>query len=121
MPRVSRSVADAASNARRELASRARPPGAFDASRYFRTTERLAFLNVGTAVVRALARSVAREHREVWALADAVAFADILMRDPHLEVKGLAIEVLACYKREFVPGLLATVLAPWSLGRLRHR
>jgi 3-methyladenine DNA glycosylase AlkD len=107
MAGISRSIAAAAAETRRELASHARPAGTFDASRYCRTTEHLAFLNVGTAAVRAVARAVVREHRD-WTLADAVAFADLLIRDPHLEVKGCAIELLACYKRAFGPSLLPT-------------
>ena len=106
---TSRSVMAAAARAKRDLEAQARPSGAFDASRYFRTTEALGFLNIRTPVVRDLGKSIAREHRDLWNVKDAVRFADALIRDRHLEVKGLGIEVLACFRREFRPGMLPTV------------
>ena len=90
------------------MKAHARPPGTFDASRYFRTTETLRFLNVGTPFVRALGKAIAREHRDLWSVRDALAFADALIGDPHLEVKGAGIETLACFRRQFTPALLAT-------------
>jgi 3-methyladenine DNA glycosylase AlkD len=100
--------AEAARDVRRELARLARPAGAFDASRYFRGTGRLGFYNVGTDRVRAMARAIARVHRDAWTLDEALAFADILIRDRHLEVKGMGVEVVACYRRVFRPRALAT-------------
>ncbi len=95
-----------AAAARRELAARSRPAGAFDASRYFRGTGDLGFYNVGTAVVRAMGRAIAREHRAAWSVDDACRFAEALIPDRYLEVKGLGLEVLACYRRAFTPRLL---------------
>jgi 3-methyladenine DNA glycosylase AlkD len=86
----------------------AQPAGSFDASRYFRGAGNLGFYNVGTGVMRALARKIHAEHRDVWTVDDALAFADRLIADRHLEVKSVGIEVLARYRREFRPGLLAT-------------
>jgi len=103
---AAKSVDQAARRAIRELKAHARPPGTFDASRYFRTTETLRFLNVRTAFVRALGKTIAREHRDVWSVRDALAFADILVSDPHLEVKGVGLETLACFRRQFTPALL---------------
>lgn len=104
-----KSVREAIAHVRRELQAQARPAGEFDPSRYFRTTERMEFLNVRTPIVRALARQVGRDHRTMWTLDDAVVFADALLRDRTLEVKGAGIETLACFKRQFEPSLLATV------------
>ena len=103
------SVDRAARRAIRELKAHARPPGTFDASRYFRTTETLRFLNVGTPLVRAIGKAIAREHRDLWSVRDALAFADTLIGDPHLEVKGVGIETLSCFRRQFAPSLLATL------------
>src|SRR5262245_6826212 len=83
-----------AAEARRTLARLARPAGEFDASRYFRGTSRLGFYNVGTGRVRALAREIVAAHG-AWSADDAMAFADLLIADRYLEVKGVAIEVLA--------------------------
>ena len=96
-----------AADARRALAGLARPAGDFDASRYFRGTARLGFYNVGTARVRALAREIVAAHQG-WSAADALAFADLLIANRYLEVKGLAIEVLARFRRQFRPAFLRT-------------
>jgi 3-methyladenine DNA glycosylase AlkD len=97
----------AAREAKRALSRMSRPHGAFDASRYFRATDDIGFHNVGTPAVRALGREIARAHRKSWSLADALVFSERLMADRHLEAKGLAVEVLAAYRREFTPRLLA--------------
>jgi 3-methyladenine DNA glycosylase AlkD len=96
-----------AAAARRALAEKARPAGAFDASRYFRGAGDLGFYNVGTATVRAMGRAIAREHRDDWSLDQVIACAEALIGDRHLEVKGLAVEIMACRRREFTPRLLA--------------
>jgi 3-methyladenine DNA glycosylase AlkD len=104
---VSRSnVTRAARDARRALARMARPAGEFDASRYFRGGGDLGFYNVGTAPMRALARSIHAAHRDDWSIEEAMAFADALIVDRHLEVKSVGIEVVARYRRAFVPRLL---------------
>jgi len=102
------SVDRAARRAIRELKSQTQPAGTFDASRYFRTTETLRFLNVRTPVVRALAKAIVREHRDLWTVRDALTFADILITDPHLEIKGVGIETLTCFRRQFTPAMLST-------------
>lgn len=70
------SVEQAAVRVTRALRRQARPAGAFDPSRYFRTTEALEFLNVRTPVVRAIGRDVARQHLEDWSVDDAVALTE---------------------------------------------
>lgn len=106
---TSRSVMAAAARAKRELEAQARPAGAFDPSRYFRTTEALGFLNVRTPIVRDLGKTIAKEHRDLWNVKDALRFADVLIRDRHLEVKGVGIEALACFRPQFTPEMLPTV------------
>lgn len=96
----------AAASARRRLVALSRPSGSFDASRYFRAAETLRFLNVGTTAVRQMAREIVRDHREAWGVKGALAFADALMPDRYLEVKGVGIEVLACFRRDFTPEFL---------------
>src|SRR5689334_16397855 len=99
-------VSRAARAARRALAYMARPAGEFDASRYFRGTDDLGFYNVGTPQMRALARSIHAAHRDNWSIEEAMAFADALVVDRHLEVKSVGIEVVARYRRAFAPRLL---------------
>lgn len=88
------------------LEALARPAHAFDASRYFRAGTNLVFYNVRTPIVRGLARSIEHAVRGRWAVDQAMAFADALMPHPALEVKGLAIDVVARYRRSFRPSML---------------
>jgi hypothetical protein len=97
----------AAAAARRLLKRLARPAGSFDARRYFRGTIDLRFHNVGAAAMRKLARSIHAQHASGWTVNDAAAFADDLIVDRYLEVKGIGIELLARYRREFSPRLLS--------------
>jgi 3-methyladenine DNA glycosylase AlkD len=85
----------------------ARPAGGFDASRYFRGLVDLAFYHVGTATMRDLARSIHADHNGAWSVDDAMAFAGELIGDGHLEAKSIGIEVVARYRRDFTPRLLA--------------
>jgi 3-methyladenine DNA glycosylase AlkD len=103
-----KTVAAAAAAARRALVALARPAGDFDASRYFRGEHDLGFYNTGTGPMRALAREIHLAQRDRWTLTDAIAFADRLMPDRYLEVKAVGIEVVARYRREFSPRLLAS-------------
>lgn len=107
MFRPQKTVAAAAAATKRELKKLARPAGGFDASRYFRGEHNLGFYNIGTAAMRALSRDIYLAHRDVWDVDDAAAFADALMPDRFLEVKWTAVEVLARYRKDFPPALLA--------------
>jgi 3-methyladenine DNA glycosylase AlkD len=95
-----------AREAKRALARMAQPAGDFDSSRYFRGPGDLGFYNVGTATMRALARSIHAQHKDTWSIDEAMAFADTLIEDRYLEVKAVGIEVVARYRRDFTPRLL---------------
>ena len=99
-------VARAAREAVTALKRLSRPSGDFDASRYFRGDHALGFYNVGTASMRALARSIYDTHRDSWSVTEAMAFADRLIADRYLETKSVGIEVVARYRRAFRPVLL---------------
>lgn len=103
---MARSASDtptvAARAARRALASLSRPSSDFDASRYFRGADDLQFFNVGATAVRGLARRIVAEH-PTWSVDDALAFAETLMPDHVLEVKGVAVEVVARYRKALKP------------------
>ena len=92
--------------ARRQLAGLSRPAKDFDARRYFRGVDDLGFYNAGSVTVCGIARAIVRDHRQEWTVDHACRFADILIRDRYLEVKGLGVEVLARYRRTFTPALL---------------
>jgi len=95
-----------AADVKRRLKGMARPAGGFDASRYFRGDVNLQFYNVGTQAVRAMTIAIYRAHRHDWSVADALTFANTLIKDRHLEVKSVGIEVLARYHEACTPRLL---------------
>ena len=99
-------MARAAARARRDLKRLSRSSGGFDAARYFRGAGDLGFYNVGTTQMRELAKAIYLERRDDWTLDEAMAFAATLIGDRYLEVKSIGIEVLARYRRDFVPRLL---------------
>jgi len=99
------SPAQAADHVHARLRALARHAGGFDATRYFRGTPELRFHNVATPAIRALARDVVRAH-PAWTLGNAMALAEVLMPDPHLETKAVAIEVVERYRRQATPPLL---------------
>ena len=109
------SPSSAAAAARAALKRLSRPIGAFDARSYFRGTVDLRFHNVGTAAMRNLARSIHAKYAADWTVDDAVACADALIVDPYLEAKGVGIELLARYRRDFTPRLLP-VWKRWLAG-----
>jgi 3-methyladenine DNA glycosylase AlkD len=92
-----------------------RPAADFDSSRYFRGPINFGFYNVGTAAVRTFARSIHARHQADWSIDEAMAFADALIVDRHLEAKALGIEVVARYRRDFAPRLL-TAWKRWLAG-----
>jgi 3-methyladenine DNA glycosylase AlkD len=102
-----KTVAAAALEARRALQRLARPTGGFDASRYFRGEHALGFYNTGTKPMRELARSIHLAHRDRWDVGDAMDFADTVIIDRYLETKSIGIELVARYRKDFSPGLLA--------------
>ena len=92
---------------KRELKRLSRDARDFDARRYFGTDARLGFFNVGTGPLRTLARSIYAAERDRWTVDEAMAFADALIRDRYLEAKAVGIEVVARYRQDFSPRLLA--------------
>src|SRR5476649_1904601 len=96
----------AAREATRALERMGQPSGDFDSSRYFRGPIDFGFYNVGTAAMRELARAIHADHKSDWSIGDAMAFADALIEDRHLEAKSVGVEVVTRYRRDFTPRLL---------------
>jgi len=84
----------------------ARPSRGFDSSRYFRGPGDLGFYNVGTAAMRELVGAIHARHKDEWSIDEAMAFAEALIVDRHLEAKSVGIELVARYRRAFTPSLL---------------
>lgn len=98
--------AQAARAAYRELKALARPAAGFDARRYFRGGADFGFYNVGTARLRAMGREIHRAHRAEWSIDDAIVCAEALIVSEVLDVKIVAVELMACYRKVFSPRLL---------------
>ncbi len=92
---------------KRALRRLARPPGSFDAQRYFRGDQQLRFYNIGAKPMRAYVRSFYKAHRHHWSVEDAMKLADDLITDPYLETKSVGIEIVARFRRSFRPKLLS--------------
>jgi 3-methyladenine DNA glycosylase AlkD len=91
---------------KRELAHLSRPAGAFDARRYFRGDVDLRFYNTGSTAVHEMAAAVYRVTHDRWRVDDAMKLANALMSDRYLETKGVGIELVARYRKQFTPRLL---------------
>ena len=91
---------------KQELAVLSRSVGDFDARRYFRGDVSLRFYNVGAKVVREMAKGIYVAHRDTWTVADAMALADDLIEDAYLDTKGVGIELVRLYRKQFAPRLL---------------
>jgi len=97
----------AARHAVRELKRLRKPAHHFDASGYFRGAPDLGFYNVKTPFVRALARDIHAAHRGEWTIVHAIACADMLIVDRFLEVKGVAVELVARFRPQFATAHLS--------------
>jgi 3-methyladenine DNA glycosylase AlkD len=75
---------------------------------YFKKDDEVALLGVKTTPVRDLARELYQRVAPTWHVADAVAFADLMVRDRYLEAKGLGLTVLSRYRAAYPRSLLAT-------------
>ena len=93
---------------KRRLAHLSRSVGTFDARRYFRGADDLRFYNVGSTAVRDMAKAIYRAHQDTWTIADAMTLADELVEDAYLDTKGVGIELVRLFRRQFTPRLL-----PW--------
>ena len=92
---------------KRALAHLSRSAGSFDARRYFRGDVDLRFYNTGTTAVRDMAKAIYRAHRDSWSVDDAMTLADALVADDYVETKAVGIELVAFYRKQFTPRLLA--------------
>jgi 3-methyladenine DNA glycosylase AlkD len=76
---------------------------------YFKPHEEIWLYGVSTAGVRAVEQEIFREAGIHWSVDEAVEFCDVLVRNKHLESKGVGIILLARYKSSFPKGLLQKI------------
>lgn len=96
------------------------PRSARQSRTYFKKHDEVALLGVKTTPARALARELYQRVAPTWQVADAVAFADLMVRNRYLEAKGLGLTVLGRYRDYYPRSLLATARKWIADGHLRN-
>jgi len=87
-----------------QLEREASPTRAASSQRYFK--EPVELYGVDTPTCRGMAKALLRRAKGTWTLRDAVSFCQALVRDPHLEPRGIGFEVVAAFVGEAGPDLL---------------
>jgi len=89
------------------LRAGADPVRAAGARRYFK--DQVDFLGLTSPQLRELAAELAARVRRRWTLDEVFQFCEVLLPDRHHEPRGLAILVLARFKKEFEPGAFGRI------------
>src|SRR5262245_38183969 len=89
------------------LRAAADPKAAAQGQTYFK--EAVTLMGVRAQEMRRIARETYQQVKPHWTLKEALALCEILLPNPRLEVKGVAIVVCERFGREFDPRLLPTV------------
>jgi 3-methyladenine DNA glycosylase AlkD len=107
-----------AREAARLLAAEADPAVAQQIRTYFKGHENIRAFGVKTPRVRAIVADLYTEVRGSWRLRDAVGFADVCLARRELEMRGVGIEILGRFAKEFEACLLHRVQRWLSAGCL---
>lgn len=91
----------------RQIRRRADPKWAASTQRYFK--EPVQVYGLDTPTSRALTKELVNRVRGSWTLRDAVAFCRAMVRDPHLEPRGIGYLVVAAFARDAGPEILPDV------------
>lgn len=84
---------------------------------FFKPWEKVRLYGVATPQVRGIERGLYGLVRAEWRYAEAIAFCDLLMRDPYIESKSIGLMLLARYHRQYPAALLGDVKG-WLAGNL---
>jgi 3-methyladenine DNA glycosylase AlkD len=95
-----------AQRARAEFRKAANPRIAAGQRAYFKKSEKVHFHGVKTPELRRIERDLYQSVRRDWIYADTVELCEQLMPDRYLEAKGLAMTLVARYRRDFEEDLL---------------
>ena len=83
------------------------------ATRFFKPWERVYGVGLGAAEVRGLARALSAQVRKTWTLADAIAFADRMLRGRTWEARSVGLIVLSKFHRHFDARVLDPRATAW--------
>ena len=91
----------------RQMRDQADPGKAASNQRYFK--EPVEFYGLDTPTARKMLKDLLAQVKGSWTLRDAVGFCKEMVRDPHLEPRGVGFQVVAAFVDEAGPGLLKDV------------
>jgi 3-methyladenine DNA glycosylase AlkD len=98
-----------AAQAEREMKAAAKVRTARQAKYYFKPGEEVWFFGVDTPTQRRIAGGLYQRVREVWTIADATQFCDLLIKRREMELKNAGILLLARYRKSFDKSLLRNI------------
>jgi len=81
-----------------EMKRLADPKKAASYQRYFK--EPVNWYGLDSATGKRLVKELTAKTRGVWAVADAVAFCNLMVRDPHIDPRGIAFQVVAAFVKD---------------------
>jgi 3-methyladenine DNA glycosylase AlkD len=90
-----------------ELKRRADPKKAASYQRYFK--EKVAFYGLDTPTSKVLIKDMVARAKRSWTQREAVTFCNTMVRDPHLEPRGIGFQVVAAFVKEAGPELLPDI------------
>lgn len=91
----------------RLLRRNADPAIAASYQRYFK--EPVEYYGIGMPARREIQQRIVERVRETWSLQDAVRFCRMMLKDPHLEPRGLGFQIVARFAGESTPGMLPEI------------
>src|SRR5262245_58090904 len=100
------SLKQLAAQAERELKATAKVRTARQAKFYFKPGEEVWLFGVDTPTQRRIAGGLFRLVRDLWTIADATQFCDLLIKRREMELKNTGILLLARYRKSFDKSLL---------------
>src|SRR5579864_6101275 len=95
-----------AQRARAEFRQSADPVVATGQRAYFKKWEKVRFHGIKTPEIRRIEREFHELIRKEWRYEDTLQLCELLMPDPYLESKTLALMLLMRYRRHFEPNLI---------------
>ena len=96
-----------AAEAKKQLRSAALhwPPA--PATQFFKPEERVLHLGISVARLRKIESKLYAAARATWGYAEALQFADLLLRERHIDGRSLGLSLLSRYAKDFEPELFA--------------
>jgi 3-methyladenine DNA glycosylase AlkD len=76
---------------------------------FFKEGDDVSLYGIKCSAMRRIEKEVSQQVRKAWTVEQAIAFCDLMVRDPHVEAKSVGFLLLGRYRHDFERGLLKTV------------